>query len=98
MKILKFALLGVGRIGKMHAANMALNPKCSIECLYDIDSNAANKIADLFGGTVTLSPEEAISNPNVDIVYICTSTSTHTEYILSAAKQERLFFVKNQLI
>ena len=41
MKILKFALLGVGRIGKIHAANMALNPKCSIECVYDIDSGAA---------------------------------------------------------
>ena len=97
MKILKFALLGVGRIGKMHAANIALNPKCSIECLYDIDSNAANKIADLFGGTVTLSPEEAISNPNVDIVYICTSTSTHTEYILSAAKAGKVIFCEKPI-
>ena len=97
MKILKFALLGVGRIGKMHAANIALNPKCSIECLYDIDSNAANKIADLFGGTVTLSPEEAISNPNVDIVYICTSTSTHTEYILSAAKAGKAIFCEKPI-
>ena len=61
MKILKFALLGVGRIGKIHAANMAINPKCSIECIYDIDSSAANKIANLYGGTVALSPEEAIS-------------------------------------
>ena len=97
MKILKFALLGVGRIGKIHAANISLNPKCSIECVYDIDSSAANKIAGLYGGTVALSPEEAISNPNVDIVYICTSTPTHTEYILAAAKAGKAIFCEKPI-
>ena len=48
MTILKFALLGAGRIGKIHAANIALNPKCSIECIYDIDSNNAKKISNEF--------------------------------------------------
>jgi myo-inositol 2-dehydrogenase/D-chiro-inositol 1-dehydrogenase len=97
MKILKFALLGVGRIGKIHAANISLNPKCSIECVYDIDSSAANKIAGLYGGTVALSPEEAISNPNVDIIYICTSTPTHTEYILAAAKAGKAIFCEKPI-
>ena len=97
MKILKFALLGVGRIGKIHAANMALNPKCGIECVFDIDNSAANKIVGLYGGTVALSPEEAISNPNVDIVYICTSTSTHTQYILSAAKAGKAIFCEKPI-
>ena len=41
--MIKFALLGVGRIGKIHAANIALNPKCTIECIYDINKNAANE-------------------------------------------------------
>ena len=97
MKILKFALLGVGRIGKIHAANMALNPKCRIECIYDIDSSDANKIANIYGGTVALSPEEAISNPNVDVVYICTSTPTHTEFILSAAKSGKAIFCEKPI-
>ena len=97
MTILKFALLGVGRIGKIHAANIALNPKCSIECVYDIDSSAANNIAGLYGCTVALSPEEAISNPNVDIVYICTSTPTHTEYILAAAKAGKAIFCEKPI-
>ena len=95
--MINFALLGVGRIGKIHAANIALNPKCSIECIYDIDSSAANKIANLYGGTVALSPEEAISNPNVDVVYICTSTPTHTEFILSAAKSGKAIFCEKPI-
>ena len=97
MKILKLALLGVGRIGKIHAANIALNLKCSIECVYDIDSSAANKIAGLYGGTVALSPEDAISNPNVDIVYICSATSTHTQYILLAAKAGKAIFCEKPI-
>ena len=95
--MIKFALLGVGRIGKIHAANIALNPKSSIECIYDIDSNNAKKVADSFGGLVALSSEEAISNPNVDIVYICSATSTHTEYILSAAKAEKGIFCEKPI-
>ena len=95
--MIKFALLGVGRIGKIHAANIALNPKSSIECIYDIDSNNAKKVADSFGGSVASSSQEAISNPNVDIVYICSATSTHTEYILSAAKAEKGIFCEKPI-
>ena len=95
--MIKFALLGVGRIGKIHAANIALNPKSSIECVYDIDSNNAKKVADSFGGSVASSSQEAISNPNVDVVYICSATPTHTEYILSAAKAEKGIFCEKPI-
>ena len=37
MKTLKFAIIGVGRIGKMHAANISQNSKSEIECIYDIN-------------------------------------------------------------
>ena len=97
MKELKFALLGAGRIGKIHAANIALNPKCSIECVYDIDHNVAKEIADLYGCTVASSSQEAISNPNIEIVYICSATPTHTEYILSSAKAGKAIFCEKPI-
>ena len=86
MKTLKFALLGVGRIGKIHARNISLNPKSSIEFIYDINKEAANNISKLYGGRVAPSAEDAISNPEVDAVFICTATPTHIDYILMAAK------------
>ena len=95
--MIKFALLGAGRIGKIHAENIALNPKSSIECIYDIDSNIAKKVSDSFGGSVALSSQEAISNPNVDVVYICSATPTHTEYILSAAKANKGIFCEKPI-
>jgi myo-inositol 2-dehydrogenase/D-chiro-inositol 1-dehydrogenase len=95
--MIRFALLGTGRIGKLHAANIASNPKSRIECIYDIDINIAKKVADSFGGTAVSSSQEAISNPNVDIVYICSATPTHTEYILSAAKAKKGIFCEKPI-
>ena len=97
MKKLNIALLGAGRIGQIHAENIASNPKCNIECIYDIDKNIAKKITNSFGGFVAQSPQEAISNSNVDIVYICSSTPTHTEYILSAAKAGKAIFCEKPI-
>ena len=33
--MINFAILGLGRIGKVHVANIASDPKCNIECIYD---------------------------------------------------------------
>tara|TARA_Y100000590_G_scaffold264581_1_gene297302 strand:+ start:2941 stop:3951 length:1011 start_codon:yes stop_codon:yes gene_type:complete len=97
MKKLSFAILGVGRIGKIHASNIAINKNCRIECIYDINKVQANKVADLFGGKVVPTPIEAISNPIVDAVFICSSTPTHTQYILNAAKEGKAIFCEKPI-
>ena len=97
MKKLKFALLGVGRIGKIHARNISLNTKSSIEFIYDINKEAANNISKLYGGKVASSAEEAISNPEVDAVFICTATPTHIDYILMAAKAGKSIFCEKPI-
>ena len=33
-----FSLMGAGRIGKMHAANITLNPRCNLSYVYDVKS------------------------------------------------------------
>ena len=38
-----FSLMGAGRIGKMHAANITLNPKCNLSYVYDVN-NTINDI------------------------------------------------------
>ena len=42
--MLKFALLGTGRIGKMHAENIDTNQKCKLEIVYDINNQSSNEI------------------------------------------------------
>ena len=37
-----FSLMGAGRIGKMHAANITLNPRCNLSYVYDVNKDFAN--------------------------------------------------------
>ena len=95
--MLKFSLLGVGRIGKLHAQNIATNPDCKLEYVYDINNPATEKISKEIGCKVARSPEEAISNSNVDVVYIATATPTHIDYILQAAKAGKAIFCEKPI-
>ena len=95
--MINIAILGLGRIGKIHVANIASDPKCNIECIYDIDNSISLEISKKYGCKVSLSAEEAISNPNVDAVCICSATPTHTKYILLAAKAGKAIFCEKPI-
>lgn len=43
--MLRVAVLGCGRIGRMHAANVARHPRTSLAMVYDIDAKAASDVA-----------------------------------------------------
>jgi len=43
--MLNFALMGAGRIGKMHANNIASHHKCNLSYVFDINKDFANQIA-----------------------------------------------------
>ena len=44
-EMINFALLGAGRIGKMHANNIVNNPKCNLAFVYDINTESADSVA-----------------------------------------------------
>ena len=39
--MLRIAVLGCGRIGRMHAANIAAHPRARLAAVYDIDRQSA---------------------------------------------------------
>ena len=94
--MIKFALLGVGRIGKMHAQNIILNPRSNLEIIYDSNTNLAKQVANSYDCKVANSSEEAI-NSNVDAVLIATSTPTHIEYILKSAEAGKAIFCEKPI-
>ena len=55
--MINFAILGLGRIGKIHVANIASDPKCNIECIYDIDNSISLEISKKYGCKVSSSAE-----------------------------------------
>lgn len=82
--MIRFALLGCGRIGAMHAQNLATVPGGQLATVYDPVAEAARAVAERFGCGVAPSAEEAVKG--ADAVLIATSTATHADLIELAAK------------
>ncbi len=84
--MVRFALFGAGRIGAMHAANVAANGRAALHCVYDVHAPAAQKVAALHGAKVAPSVAAALADKEVDAVLIASSTDTHVDLITAAAK------------
>lgn len=84
--MLGFALFGAGRIGRLHAANIAAHPHCRLVRVFDVIQAAAEAVVAAHGGRIAQSVEEALADPEVDAVLIASSTDTHVELITRAAK------------
>ena len=82
--VIRFALLGCGRIGAMHAHNLAKAPGAELSTIYDPVAAATAALKESLGCRVAESPEDALRD--VDAVLIATSTPTHADLIELAAK------------
>jgi myo-inositol 2-dehydrogenase/D-chiro-inositol 1-dehydrogenase len=85
MTMYRFALLGAGFIGSVHAANLATNPKIDFRLIYDIDSVRAQRLATEHGAQATDDLEAAFNPDRVDVVFIASSTDTHADHLRRAA-------------
>ena len=82
--MLKIAVLGCGRIGRMHAANIAAHPRAELGAVYDINRAAAEKVAAQHGVVAAESADAVFATPEVDAVLVATVTETHADYIEKA--------------
>jgi myo-inositol 2-dehydrogenase / D-chiro-inositol 1-dehydrogenase len=95
--MLKFALLGAGRIGRMHAANLVSHNKAELLWVFDINQYAADEVASSFGTKSSSSAREALSDPRVDAVVIATSTDTHASLVVESAKAGKAVFCEKPI-
>ena len=78
------AVLGCGRIGAMHAANIAAHPRGRLAVVQDINIAAARAVAASTGARVMETAAEIFSSPDVDAVLIATATDTHADLLEQA--------------
>ena len=82
--MIRVGLLGTGRIGSLHAENIASHRESTLTVVSDINDETANKLAAQYGAIVK-SADEIISDTNIDAILIATSTDTHSDFIEKAA-------------
>nr|CAD6595810.1 inositol 2-dehydrogenase [Rhizobium sp. Khangiran2] len=88
---LKFALLGAGRIGKVHARAVAGNPDAELAFVADPVADAAKTIAEQYSCRVS-TIDKIAADPTVDAVIICTPTNTHADLIEMFARAGKAIF------
>lgn len=79
--MIRIAVLGCGRIGVMHAANIAAHPRAALAGVYDIHAPAAEAVAARTGAKVFPSAEAVFADADVDAVLIATATDTHADLL-----------------
>ena len=96
---MKFAVLGAGRIGKIHAETLALRlPDTEVTAIADVYEPATAETAARLHIPVSSSDTLAvIRRDDVDAVAICTSTDTHVQYIIEAANAGKHIFCEKPI-
>jgi len=91
--MLDIAVLGAGRIGRIHAGNIAAHPGARLVGIADTMPEAAGQLAASLN-TRTLSFAEAL---RADAVLIASPTPTHAGYIEQAAAAGRAVFCEKPI-
>ncbi|HJU24726.1 MAG TPA: Gfo/Idh/MocA family oxidoreductase, partial [Casimicrobiaceae bacterium] len=89
--MIEVALFGAGRIGNIHAGNVARDSRTRLKYVIDVDGNAAETLASKYGAQVG-DADRAFADKDVRAVAIASSTDTHADLILRAAKASKAIF------
>lgn len=88
------AVLGTGRIGKMHAELIARRVQgLAVASVFDIFEDSARVVAEDLGVPVAASIEEVMASDAVAVA-ICTSTDTHVDLVVAAAEAGKAIFLE----
>ncbi|MDB5930201.1 MAG: inositol 2-dehydrogenase [Polaromonas sp.] len=87
----KVAVFGAGRIGRIHAGNLAALPGIELVAISDPLEGAASALAQIHGARVE-SVEGILANREIDAVIIGSPTSTHSDLITRAAQAGKHIF------
>lgn len=87
----RFAVLGAGRIGQVHADAIAAVPGAVLTAVADAVAAAAQSVADMHGCDIR-SIDDIEGASDIDAVVICTPTDTHADLIERFVKVGKAVF------
>ncbi len=97
-RVVRVGVLGVGRIGRMHADLLAWQvPDATCGMVYDVNADAAAQVAARLGVPVARSVSEVLESPDLDAVAIATSTDTHVDLLRAAAGSGKGIFCEKPI-
>lgn len=96
MKVHDIALVGAGRMGGLHARNLAVSPRFRLVGIADHNEELAAQLANELGTSVRRY-DEILEAPSVEAVAVASSTSSHLENVLLAVGSGKAVFCEKPL-
>ncbi|WP_244457258.1 inositol 2-dehydrogenase [Roseomonas fluvialis] len=94
--MLVFAQFGAGRIGAIHAANLAASGSARLAHVVDVNAAAGAALARKHGARVS-DTATALADPAVGAVIIASSTDTHADLVIAAARSGKAIFCEKPI-
>lgn len=79
------AVLGAGRIGQVHAHNIAAHPALRLKYVFDPRTAPAEELASRTGAAVARGLDEVLADPAIAGIVIASSTDAHLDQCVRAA-------------
>ena len=95
---LSLGLIGAGRIGRVHAESISRISHARIGGVADVFLENAEKCAADFGiSAAHQDPRALLDDPTIDAIVVCSSTDTHTRFIIEAAEAGKHIFCEKPI-
>lgn len=96
---LQIGVIGAGRIGKLHAENLATRiPNVHVAAIADVfEAEAQAAAARLHIPKASANYQDLLNDPGIEAVVICSSTDTHAKMIVEAAQAEKHIFCEKPI-
>jgi myo-inositol 2-dehydrogenase/D-chiro-inositol 1-dehydrogenase len=90
------AIIGAGRIGRIHSVNAISEPRLAVKYIVDPVAKAANELAAATGASVA-SLDEILADPAVAGVVVASSTDTHLQFSAAAIEAGKAVFCEKPI-
>lgn len=94
MKLLNVGIIGAGRIGSLHAKSITYSvPSAKILGITDVNKEGLSELAATLGiEKIYEDYKEMLADREIDAVLVCSSTDTHADITIEAAKAGKHIF------
>jgi myo-inositol 2-dehydrogenase/D-chiro-inositol 1-dehydrogenase len=94
--MVRLALLGAGRIGRVHARAISMLSDAHLKYVFDPMADASRVVVDAYGA-ISAPIEDILDDSEVDGVLICTPSDQHADQIKRAIKAGKAVFCEKPI-
>jgi len=93
----RFAVVGAGMIGELHAKVIAAMDGCELRYVFSRSVERAKKLTDLYGGEPLIDYTDLLRKQDCTAVSICTASGEHADFGIAAAEAGKHVLVEKPI-